>query len=44
MTFMTNLTKKVFATHVVNEEGLAALLKPKVAREQFLSLISQLQQ
>ncbi len=37
-----DLAKNVFAVHGVDEYGKAALIKPKVAREQLLSLIAQL--
>ena len=37
-----DLAKNVFAVHGVNEYGKAVLVKPKVAREQLLSLIVQL--
>ena len=37
-----DLAKNIFAVHGVNENGKAALVKPKVAREQLLPLIAQL--
>ena len=37
-----DLAKNVFAVHGVDEYGKAVLVKPKVAREQLLSLIVQL--
>ena len=37
-----DLAKNVFAAHGVDEYGKAVLVKPKVAREQLLSLIVQL--
>ena len=37
-----DLAKNVFAVHGVDEAGRAALVKPKVSREQLLPLIVQL--
>ena len=37
-----DLAKNVFAVHGVDENGRAALVKPKVSREQLLPLIAQL--
>ena len=37
-----DLAKNVFAVHGVDENGKAALVKPKVSREQLLPLIAQL--
>jgi transposase len=37
-----DLAKNIFAVHGVDENGKAVLVKPKVAREQLLSLIVQL--
>ena len=37
-----DLAKNVFAVHGVDEAGRAALVKPKVSREQLLALIVQL--
>lgn len=37
-----DLAKNIFAVHGVDENGKAALIKPKVAREQLLPLIAQL--
>ena len=37
-----DLAKNVFAVHGVDENGKAALVKPKVLREQLLSLVAQL--
>ena len=43
MTIITvgiDLAKTVFAVHGVDESGKAALVKPKVARDQLLPLIA----
>ena len=37
-----DLAKNVFAVHGVDENGKAALVKPKVSREQLPALIAQL--
>jgi transposase len=42
MTIGIDLAKNVFAVHGIDENGKAALVKPKVSREQLLPLIAQL--
>ncbi len=42
MTIGIDLAKNVFAVHGVDENGKAALVKPKVSREQLPALIAQL--
>ena len=42
MTVGIDLAKNVFAVHGVDEHGKAALIKPKVSRDQLLALIVQL--
>lgn len=42
MTVGIDLAKNVFAVHGVDENGKAALIKPKVSREQLPALIAQL--
>ena len=42
MTIGIDLAKNVFAVHGVDENGKAALIKPKVTREQLPALIAQL--
>ena len=42
ITIGIDLAKNVFAVHGVNEDGKAALVKPKVAREHLLALVAQL--
>jgi transposase len=37
-----DLAKNVFAVHGVNDNGKAALVKPKVARDKLLELVAQL--
>ena len=37
-----DLAKNIFAVHGVDENGHAALVKPKVSREQLLPLIANL--
>jgi transposase len=42
ITIGIDLAKNVFAVHGVDENGKAALIKPKVARDQLLLLIANL--
>ena len=42
MTIGIDLAKNVFAVHGVDDNGKAALVKPKVSRDQLLPLIAQL--
>ena len=42
MTIGIDLAKNIFAVHGVDENGKAVLIKPKVSRDQLLSLIVQL--
>ena len=42
MTVGIDLAKNVFAVHGIDENGKAALVKPKVPREQLLALIAHL--
>ena len=37
-----DLAKNIFAVHGVDEHGKAVLIKPRVLRDQLLSLIAQL--
>ena len=42
ITLGIDLAKNIFAVHGVDENGKAALIKPKVSRDQLLPLIVQL--
>ena len=45
MTIITigiDLAKNIFAVHGVDENGRAALVRPRVARDQLMSLIANL--